>query len=52
MKILTNEEIIQIVNNCPRSEEVHYCELHCPLFLECLHWYTGEKCGSALEQEA
>jgi hypothetical protein len=50
MKTLTNDEIIQIVNNCLRSEEAHYCELHCPLFKECLHWYTGEECGSALEQ--
>lgn len=52
MKILTTAEIIQIVENCTTDDATNtYCEAYCPLFKECYYYYTGEKCGSALEQE-
>lgn len=50
MKILTNEDIITIVSNCKETNSF-YCDTHCPLFLECLHYYTGDNCNSALEKE-
>ena len=45
---LTNEEIIAFIDNCPFPAS--FCE-HCPLSDECLYYYTGEKCESALEKE-
>ena len=49
MKTLTNEEIIQLIEQCG----VAVCEKvpNCPLKDECLHYYTGENCGSALEEK-
>lgn len=47
---LTNDQIIYIVDHCKQTNSF-YCEVHCPLFAECLHWYTGENCGSALEED-
>ena len=49
MKTLTNDEIIYILENvCNCTECRNLC---CPLADECLYYFTGEKCGSALEEE-
>lgn len=48
MKTLSNEEIIFIIENvCDQGRK---CLDDCPLAAECLYYYTGEKCGSALEK--
>lgn len=47
MKTLTNDEIIALLENCG----VAVCNKNCPLAKECLYYYTGEECGSALESE-
>lgn len=47
MKTLTNEEVIFIIENV--CEQGRKCLENCPLQKECLYFYTGEKCGSALE---
>ena len=51
MKNLTNKEIIFMLEKCegdaPNEKSCDYC----PLAAECLHFYTGENCGSALEKE-
>ena len=49
MKNLTNEQIIQIIENCSNINEENTGCLTCPLFKECLYFLTGEECGSALE---
>ena len=49
MKTLTNEEIISIIENV--CEHTPKCFVECPLVKECLYYYTGEKCGSALESQ-
>lgn len=49
MKTLTNDEIIFLIERC-EGDGVHGCD-ECPLAAECLHWFTGENCGSALEKE-
>lgn len=49
MKILTNKEIIFIIENI--CEQGHKCLAGCPFEKECLYYYTGEKCGSALESQ-
>ena len=49
MKTLTNEEIIFIIENV--CEEGRKCFKNCPFTKECLYYYTGEKCGSALERQ-
>lgn len=41
MKTLTNEEIIKIIDHCNYTES-NYCERECPLFKECLYYYTGD----------
>lgn len=50
MKNLTNDEIIFIIENICESGRKCF-EEKCPLHKECLHFYTGENCGSALEEE-
>lgn len=51
MKTLTNEQIIYLIDRvCCNDPEDTVCE-NCPLALECLHWFTGENCGSALDEE-
>ena len=48
MKTLTNDEIIYILELCRYAD----CKSEdCPLWKECLHYFTGEECGSALEVE-
>lgn len=49
MKTLTNEEIIFIIENV--CEQGRKCLDNCPLAAECLHYFTGEDCGSALEND-
>jgi hypothetical protein len=49
MKILTNDEVIEIVGLC-RGCNGEIAE-NCPLVKECFYYYTGEKCGSCLESE-
>jgi len=47
MKTLTVEEIIFVMEKlCEHDRE---CLKGCPFTKECLYYYTGEKCGSALE---
>lgn len=40
MKIEFTEEIIKIIEDCPK--DTYECENHCPLFGACLQWYTGD----------
>ena len=51
MKTLTNEEVIFIIENCSACSGSVICE-NCPLVTECLHYYTGENCGSCLETQS
>lgn len=50
MKTLTNEEIIYLIDEvCTRiTKNSQVCD-NCPLAAECLHYFTGENCGSTLE---
>ena len=50
MKTLTNQEIIWIITHCEKLSH-DGCENNCPLFAECYYYWSGEKCGSALEKE-
>lgn len=47
MKKLTTEEILWCIENC-KNQDPQICN-NCPLISECLYYYTGEECGSALE---
>ena len=47
-KLLSNEEVILLVDNCHKYDDDRFCD-KCPLVKECVHWYTGENCGSCLE---
>lgn len=52
MKTLSNEQIIYLLEHCNNDEAGNEeCEGKCPLFNECLHYWTGEECQSALEEE-
>jgi hypothetical protein len=48
MKTLTDKEIIYILDHLCDSGSDEKCK-DCPLNLECLYYFTGEKCGSTLE---
>lgn len=48
MKELTNAEVKFIVEHCENDERT--CPF-CPLSAECAYYYTGDKCGSCLEQD-
>lgn len=48
MKTLTDDEIIYILDNLCNFTYEEKC-INCPLQKECLHYFTGEDCGSALE---
>ena len=47
MKKLTTEEILWCIENC-KNQDPQICN-NCPLISECLYYYSGEECGSALE---
>ena len=51
MKLLSNEEIIFLIEKCNSAENTSECEEKCPLFKECLHYFCGENCGSVLETD-
>ena len=52
MKLLTNTEVIYILQRCNSEEAApKECENNCPLFKECLYYWTGEECGSAFETD-
>lgn len=47
-KLLSNEEVVLMIDNCHNIDDDRYCDI-CPLAKECLHFTTGENCGSCLE---
>lgn len=51
MKLLSNEDIIFMIDGCGRTGDASQCEDKCPLFKECLHYLCGENCGSVLETD-
>lgn len=51
MKILTNEQIIWLIEHCEIGNPTPSFCINCPLDNECTHYYTGENCGSALEED-
>lgn len=51
MKLLSNEEIIFMIEKCGSTEDISECKERCPLFKECLHYFWEENCGSVLETD-
>lgn len=52
MKTLTNEEIMYLLEKCEvRDCKRNECVSKCPLWKECLHFFSGEKIGSCLEEK-
>ena len=52
MKSLNNEEIIYLLERCKIEDcRENRCVQTCPLWKECLHYSTGEKFYSCLEEE-
>ena len=42
-KELTMDEIIILINQCKHYDDIeHTCDEKCPLFGECLYYYTGD----------
>lgn len=51
MKSLNNEEIIYLLEHCKIENcRENRCVQICPLWKECLHYFTGEKFYSCLEE--
>lgn len=49
---ITTEQLINFIEKCNANPDSDmHCENDCPFFTECLHYFTGEECGSLLEQE-
>lgn len=52
MKNLSNEEIIFLIKKCKVEDCLEAkCANICPIWKECLHFFTGEDVGSCLEKE-
>lgn len=42
-KKLNLNQVITLIKNCKYAkDDKHYCEKDCPLFSECLWYYTGD----------
>lgn len=42
IKELTMSEVITLIEQCKFAEKEHNCDNTCPLFYECLYYYTGD----------